>query len=137
MQTYRLDRPSMRPVGCARKRCGPGAVSQVRDPNFTFFISLKVVYAPRRTRATVSLLSFCWPKEAWRERIDPVTSYMIPVRLEGLVGRSSLGCRRNIRKPGKWPLRRAGSGWPFGYVRAWEVAVDLGSGAWEVAGNSG
>ena len=44
--------------------------------------------------------------------------------------------RGNDRGPGKSPLRRAGPGWPFGYVWAWEVAADLGSGAWEVAGNS-
>ena len=34
--------------------------------------------------------------------------------------------RGNGRGPGKWPLRRARSGWPFGYVRAWEVAGNSG-----------
>ena len=47
------------------------------------------------------------------------------------------GMRGNGSGPGKWPLPRARSGCPFGYVRAWEVAVDLGSGAAEVAGNLG
>ena len=44
--------------------------------------------------------------------------------------------RSTRRGPGKRLSRRARSGWPFDYVRAWEVAVDLGSGSWEVAGNS-
>ena len=40
---------------------------------------------------------------------------------------------------GAWEaaLCRTRSGWLFGYVWAWELAVDLGSVAWEVAGNSG
>ena len=54
----------MRPIGCARKRCGPGAVSQVRYPNLSFSLSLNVVYASSRTRAIVFLFSFCGPKEA-------------------------------------------------------------------------
>ena len=44
--------------------------------------------------------------------------------------------RGTSRGPGKRLSRRARPGWPFGYVRAWEVAFDLGSEAWEAAGNS-
>ena len=76
-----------------------------------------------------------------RERLDPVTSYMIPEGIEGLVGESSLGCEKIVeglgsgryvglgrddlsgtfgpgkwpsiweRGPGKWPVIREGPGW--------------------------
>ena len=64
MQTCRLGRPRMRPVGCAQKSCGPGAVSQLRYANLSFSRSLKVVYASSRTRETVFLPPFCWPEKA-------------------------------------------------------------------------
>ena len=57
-------------------------------------------------------------------------------RSPDISSRQSQGNGKAPTRPGKRPSRRAKPGWPSGYVRAWEVAVGLGSWAWEVAGNS-
>ena len=44
--------------------------------------------------------------------------------------------RSTRRRPGKRLSRQPRPGWPSEYVRAWEVAFELGPGVWEVAGNS-
>ena len=64
MQTCQLGRPRMRPIGCAGKRCGPGAVSQARYANLSFSLSPKIVYVSSPATATVFLFPFCGPKEA-------------------------------------------------------------------------
>ena len=60
----RLGRPCMRPVGCARKRCGPGAVSQARRSSYSFSFLQQAIYAPSRIRTPSFVFSFCEPKEA-------------------------------------------------------------------------
>ena len=41
-----------------------------------------------------------------------------------------------IRGPGKWPVIGDRPGVAVGCIQAWEVAAELGSRAWEVAGDS-
>ena len=64
MQMCRLGRPCMRPAGCARTRCGSGAVSQARRSNYTFSFLTKAIYASSRIRTPPFVVSFCEPKEA-------------------------------------------------------------------------
>ena len=60
----RLGRRCMHPVGCARKNCGPGAVSQAREASYNFSFFPKVVCASSRTRTPPFVFSFCEPKKA-------------------------------------------------------------------------